>query len=329
VRRYIARSLLLGLLVVSWSLFGASHLVSASEGNAPLLRVAVMSDIHLQNLDLVARGKFVAALNDLAGLSPRPQVLVVNGDLGNGKASDYEALCNILQKKSHPAYTFFAIGNHEYYQAWYGKHGNFNPKGFPNEDTPSAAKERFLALTGERQVYYDRWVEGVHLIFLGSEGYDPTEPERMNDAELSKEQLAWLREKLREGARADRPIFVFLHQPLPGTVASSQPCCGGTFVKQHEELRRMLAQYPQVVLFSGHTHARLNTPGIFVRQGFTMVGSSSVYQPEREDGQPVGAEASEGLIADVYHDRVEIAGRDFAHGQWLPGVRFVVPLSRK
>ncbi|WP_281889918.1 hypothetical protein [Paenibacillus sp. YYML68] len=134
----------------------------------------------------------------------------------------------------------------------------------------------------------------------------------------------------KEAMTNGKPFFVFLHQPLPGTVSGSRVCCA-QHVAQHEELKRILAAYPQAVIFSGHTHWELKLPHTLVRDSFTMVNSSSVSHVWNDDGQggerELPPEESEGLFVDVFDDRIEIKGRDFYRQRWIPEARFIVPVG--
>ncbi|WP_165452663.1 metallophosphoesterase family protein [Paenibacillus thalictri] len=303
-------------LIGGW-LAGAGHAGAAE----PLLAFPVISDVHAQSFDELAAQKLQAALADLNEVNPQADALIVNGDLGDGSPRDYAALSRILQKTPHPRTLFFTIGNHEYYQAWHDQSGKWNMPAFPNGETEAASIRRFLQLTGEPTVYYDKWLNGYHFIFLGSERYRQSDSQMGEDAYLSAGQLEWLQERLQAGGEPAKPVFVFLHQPLPDTVSGSGAERG---VVQHRELAAILGRYPQVILFSGHTHARLGMAQTMVRDRFTMIGSSSVYEPYDDDGQrvPQKLRSSEGLYVEVYEDRVMLRGRDFTHQKWIPEVQF-------
>ena len=99
--------------------------------------------------------------------------------------------------------------------------------------------------------YHDHWIDGYHFIFLGTEvGLELF-------CSLSEAQLAWLDDKLSEEASSDKPVFLFLHQPLKDTVAGSLESQKWFGVTQDEELKAILAKYPQAILFTGHTHWEL------------------------------------------------------------------------
>lgn len=300
----------------------------------PLLAFPVISDIHVQSWHTESHEKFTAALSDLHNVGPDADLLVINGDLTNGMPADYAKLNELMKQTPHPRKVFCTIGNHEFYKAWFDAEGRWNPAAFPNGETEQASINRFLRFAGEREVYYDTKVKGYHFIFLGSERYRQSDPNNLEDAWLSPKQLGFLKASLKRGAADGKPIFVFLHQPLPYTVSGTSFCCvNNRAVVQHEELKNILSDYPQVILFSGHTHWELKLPGTLVRDKFAMVNSSSVVQPWTGNGQGgemlTGPDESEGLYVEVYKDKVEIKGRDFYRRRWIPEAQFTLPAGKK
>ncbi|MDQ6422745.1 metallophosphoesterase [Paenibacillus sp. LHD-117] len=181
---------------------------------------------------------------------------------------------------------------------------------------------RFLSETGTSAPYHDLWIGGYHFIFLG------TERSLVLYCSLSEEQLRWLDEKLKEGA-PDRPVFVFLHQPLKNTVAGSSEAQGWHGVVEDDELRAVLARHPEVILFTGHTHWELESRDAFFDGGGelpAMFGGASVAYlwndaDEHKDG-------SQGFFVDVYKDRVVVKGRDFGKAEWIDGARYELRYPR-
>ena len=201
-------------------------------------------------------------------MNPNLDALVINGDLGDGRSDDYAMLNSILQKYPLPKTVYYTLSNHEFYKAYY--------------------------------------IQGYHFIFLGSEQYRQSDPANYEDAWLSSAQLSWLQKKLQENYSPHRPMFVFLHQPLQGTVSGSVE----RGVVQQMELKQQLSLYPEVIFLSGHTHWELRLPTTLVRDVFTMVNSSSVSYPYDSNDRPIQETRSEGLVIDVYEDRVHIRVRE-------------------
>lgn len=182
----------------------------------------------------------------------------------------------------------YVLGNHDV--RWMG--------GF------ETAEDRFLSHTGMPGVYFDKWIDGYHFIYLGTEADDK------DSAYLSDKQLKWLEAKLAEGARKDKPIFLFVHQPLGNTVSMTKPEDSYQSDEvQDQKFKDIVGKYPQSVLTTGHVHDDIRLPGtLYNKQYFTMIRDGSIkYNPSytKEPG-------AQGLIFDIYADRVVINGRDFA-----------------
>jgi len=177
----------------------------------------------------------------------------------------------------------------------------------------------FEGTTGMRGSYHDHWIDGYHYIFLGTEQPHP------KDCDMSAEQLEWLDAKLSEHATLDHPLFLFLHQPLMDTVAGSLKEQGWYGVNQDAELKAVLANYPQVILFSGHTHWQLEAQHtMYDGAGHmpTMFNASSVGYLWTDQDEHL--EGSEGLHVEVYKDRVVVKGRNFVTSEWIEGAEFTV-----
>lgn len=180
---------------------------------------------------------------------------------------------------------------------------------------------RFADGTGEAAPYHDHWIGGYHFIFLGSESPHP------KDCDLSEAQLTWLQDRLAEEAASDRPIFIFLHQPVRDTVAGSMSEQGWYGVNQDAALKEVLSGYPQAILFTGHTHWQLEAERtMYDGQGVmpSMFNASSVaYLWTDQDEHLTG---SEGLQVEIYEDRVAVRGRDFVTRSWIADAEYTVNL---
>ncbi|TDF92346.1 metallophosphoesterase family protein [Paenibacillus piri] len=298
----------------------------------PLFGFSVLSDIHVEAWSGESQNKFANALADLQQAAPDSLALILNGDLTNGLPGDYLTLNSLLKENPHPQSVFASIGNHEFYKSWFKGSGSWSSDTFPNGETEQASIQRFLQFTGESSVYYQKKIQGFPFIFLGSEQYRQSNPDNAENAYLSQTQLDWLRQSLLNAQYTyglNRPIFVFLHQPLSDTVSGSECCINYRSVIQDKELRNILSAFPQVILFTSHSHMNLRLPKTFVQDLFTMVNTSSASDPWTSDSngayKPLGGNASEGLYVEVYpNSRVVIKGRDFANHAWIPEAQYTV-----
>ncbi len=263
----------------------------------------VISDIH------IGRGgksetKFEDVLAQINRIVPQYDAMASVGDLTNdGTASQYDTFMSIYNRYRQPgAEHLLTIGNHDYW-------------GYPR-----AVKSRrlFINKTGMPDIYYDKWINGYHFIVIGSEN-------KTVGGRLSGTQLKWLENRLAEHASPDKPIFVFFHQHIGGTVSGSD-LWGHT--RSHSQLYAALARYPQAVTFSGHSHYMLDDPRTIHQRHFTSVGTSSIRYPELEPGRLQGKHPSDdiaqGCIVYVTGDKVTVRRRDFHRNDWT-GEDWVIP----
>lgn len=329
---FTSRTLMFAMMTLSALITdGGPHHASAVDSAAPLpssssFSFTVMSDIHVQKWSKDSQDRFRTAMLDTAQAMPSSSVLIFNGDLGNGQPEDYEVLGQLMKELPQPEHVQYAIGNHEFYKAWTDVNGNWSEASFPNGETADDSVSRFLGFTGLEKPYYDKWVEGHHFIFLGSETYRQADPSIGESAWLSETQLQWLEQSLADQAEAGKPVFVFLHQPLPFTVAGSSIPINSNAVILHERVKEILGRYPQAILFTGHSHWELGLPDTLVRQGFTMVNTSSVQEPYNDQDVAYKPEdkKSEGLYVEVKEGAVHIKGRNFATGEWIPAADYII-----
>ncbi len=275
----------------------------------------VQSDIHITlDQNHVHNRHFANTLEDIKKISPDSIGLFINGDTGDSAdPQQYENAQEIIRNAGDAAPpVFFAIGNHDL--------------GF--DDTPYEIRlANFLKGTNNDAdtPYYDRWVAGLHFVFLGGE-------KPGCHAWLSEAQLGWLEETLAENRDPNRPIYVFLHQGMMDTVA-------GTFEYQHwhgvtqtAELAAILKKYPEVILFSGHSHWVMNslhTMKLRDENLPTIFNTSSggyLWDDEAEITHK-GITGSEGYYFYGYKNKVIARGRDFEAGKWIASAQFIVDYS--
>ncbi|WP_207650777.1 S-layer homology domain-containing protein [Sporobacter termitidis] len=269
--------------------------VTVNEGSGPLLSFDVISDTHMRSTSStdIYNQHLTGALADLHSVHPDSDVLIINGDLTDGgQSAQYDQLNAILGSAAHPP-IYFSAGNHDI----------FNYSDF------DAAKNMFMTKTGMTNNYYDFWLKEYHFIVLGSDEVAG------NTAVISDAQMDWLKTALSDGASPGKPIFVFLHQPLSNTVSGSDAMQD---VRPDAQMKNIFSQYPQAILFTGHTHSIFNEPTEFYSaQSCNMVNVPSTaylwYDPTYS--QP--GLGSQGLSVDVYADKVIIDGREFTRQEWL------------
>ena len=146
--------------------------------------------------------------------------------------------------------------------------------------------------------------------------------------------LAWLKERLAryKGAR----IFVFCHYPPSGYsgLADGQYYGWTSTATEDDELVSALLQTKNVILFTGHTHYRLNVEETYdsvniyrfnnSKAAFVHIPSNS--RPRDKNGNTV-EQYSEGYIVDVYEQGVVVRGVDFVSGEFMPDYEYVMSVD--
>lgn len=269
------------------------------------LAFAVLGDVH-GNTD-----SFQKTIKDLYTINPGMDALVLNGDtVDQGIEEQYDSVKKVLSKNKDllPKTIIRNIGNHEFFNYSEGANSPQQVQTFIN---------RYLEFSGEKKVYHDTWLKGYHFISLGSENSNSKTVNSIT-AFVSKEQQNWLKEKLAENYQKGKPIFVFLHQPLVFQFGDK------TYVgvEQSEQIKEILSQYPEVILFTSHTHKDLGNNSDEVNNPFTMihtgaVGYTIIFDKSSQGGMRREASYIKGLYIEVNGNKVVVKGRDIKEKQWI------------
>lgn len=264
------------------------------------LAFSVLGDIH-ENTD-----SFQEAIDDLYSINSYMDALVLNGDtVDQGIEKQYDSINKILSKNKEllPEKIIKNIGNHEFFDY---------DVGVNSAEQVQTFIKRYLQFSGEEKVYHDTWVNNYHLISLGSEdGNSDTINATM--ASISEEQQKWLKEKLAENYQKGKPIFVFLHQPLDfGNKAWGA-------AKQSADIIKIISKYPEVILFSSHTHRDLNESCVMLNQPFTTISTGAVHYTLFVDsnGERKREPFIKGLYIEVKGNTVVVKGRDVKEKKWI------------
>ncbi|MFC3885490.1 metallophosphoesterase family protein [Bacillus songklensis] len=269
------------------------------KGVKPNLIFPVISDVHIKSDSNKTLEKFIATLEQLNQVVPKQDAFVVVGDLtDNGFTAEYDKFMSAYNPRKQPkAVSLMAIGNHDY---WNGL-------------SVTDAQKRFLEKTGMQSIYYHKVIKGYHLIVLGTE-------DGKTEGTYSVKQIEWLGEQLRKASADDpnKPIFVFHHQPITGTIYGSE----WGFSENRDLFYNTLKEYPQVISFSGHTHYPLDDPRIIHQKDFTSIGTSTGAYLWLDSGRiqgevPEGADIlNQALIVEVYDNKVLFHRRDIHKNDW-------------
>lgn len=95
---------------------------------------------------------------------------------------------------------------------------------------------------------------------------------------IKDKKQEWLSSCLKEAAEKDRkrPFFVFQHPHLTDTVY-------GSINWGDDDIIAILTDYPQVIDFSGHSHAPINDPRSIHQKYFTSLGTGSLLYFELDE----------------------------------------------
>jgi len=280
----------------------------------------VVSDIHLRASEHeLFNQNFMAMLCDIAAGDEKAIGIFAVGDITDGgKAEQYEQF-HRLYRSATPLPPFYAaIGNHDLYNGSYEEKRDLFLQNMtlPNGKHPTS-------------LHYDFWSEGYHFVFLGSD----TSPIDGVKTYLSDKTLLWLDETLAEKRSISRPSFLFLHQSLYDTVAGSLCGQGWNGVAEEEGLRRVLAKYPEVVFFNGHSHWTMESernaclPSKSLPAIFNTASVAYLWTSERvREGEELCG--SQGYFVEVYADHISLRGRNFAKGEWIASAAYVLRLNQ-
>lgn len=281
----------------------------------PLLSFQVITDTHLTpNSSHAYNVNFERALQDIYAQAPASHAIMHVGDITeHGYNEEYRELMRIMNK--YHAYLpniHYTLGNHDVGV------GDFH-----------VSLKQFLSYTHSPAPYYDLWLKGYHFLFLG------TEEGLESFCTLSDTQLHWLEEKLQEQGdndqHSDRYTFIFLHQPLINTVAGSSEDQSFYGVQEDEQLREILRKYPNLILFTGHTHWEMEAKNTIYYdpispRGPVMLNVASTAYLWNDEHEPIVG--SQGYYVEVYEDQIKIRGRDFLRRKWIASAHFTIEIAR-
>ena len=269
----------------------------------------VISDLHIQSTFPTHISHLKMALRDMSSLSSNSSALFTTGDNTNRTTEAEFQLLNKIIEENKTEYTpniYYTIGNHDYmYLTNY-----------------EVALDLFKKYTKTESVFYSKTINNNKFIVLGSTS-------KVMEGKMSVFQLEWLEEELSTVNKNDS-TFIFLHQPLIDTVSGSLKTQMGQnwygFVEQSNKIKEIINNYPNVLLFSGHTHWTLDSvqPALYgnkEKASFVNCASVGYLWNDSDTNEP----GSEGIYVDVYEDYVFIKGREFLDRKWVSSTQLVFP----
>ena len=271
----------------------------------PVLRFMVVSDIHIKdNEDCVERERFAQAIQQAYKIAEssdsykKLDALYVVGDFANcGSEIQMRAAKKIIDENIRPeTLVRLTMASHE----WHDENGE------------AGARERFAKIFNLPCDTHEV-INGFHFIAVTTtRGCDFDEP-----------QQTFSRTALKAAAADDpkKPIFFFQHPHLSDTVY-------GSINWGEDALISILMNYPQVIDFSGHSHAPINDPRSIHQKYFTSLGTGTLSYFELDEFDrvygtipPDKAQAAQMLIVETDADnRVRIYPYDVLTDNFFPQV---------
>ena len=274
----------------------------------PAIRFCVCSDLHIkapgdeQTRRLRQVMETAYALSDAHPAYRSVDAFLFAGDLTNkGLPEQYRAFWDTVQSALRPG-TEVLCCIPRYHDNWeFGKGGEKTGLG------------HFQTITGLTPDTHQK-IGGLHFISVS------TRPDK--DGYYSAKQKRWLKRSLKEAQidTPDAPVFFMQHEHVRDTVYGSSFFDGWGLT----HFRRILARYPNVVHFSGHSHYPLNDPRSVWQGDFTAVGTGALsyaeftVRHERTVHPPQCETISQGWIVEVDRkNTMVLRGYDFLSGTCL------------
>lgn len=223
----------------------------------PVMRMIVCSDIHCKENESAEPERFKKGVKEAYAYAestsyPRIDAIFTVGDFANrGMLEQMKIYKSCLDETLHnETVSILTMASHEYMCDGY-----------------DGALKRFDSVYNQQPDTHTV-VNGFHCIAVTTEG----------GCSIGDKKQLWLSEELKKAAAADanKPIFVFQHPHLSDTVY-------GSINWGDDDIYSILMDYPQVIDFSGHSHAPINDPRSVYQKHFTCFGTGSMSYFELDE----------------------------------------------
>ncbi len=251
-----------------------------------LFAIAHLSDLHLGGPPH-ARARADLVVGHVLALDPRPDVLLVTGDIADhGLPEEYDAACQVLDRWPGPI--LVGTGNHDVREAFADRLSD-----------------------GRRGERLDQVLETPRARFLMLDSLVAAPPgERIDHGELADISLSWLDDQL---AADDRPAFVCLHHP---PVEIGVGLMDPIMLREPERLAEVLTRHPHhLATLVGHAHTQ--AASAFAGRPLLIGGGVASTVPLDAEPYPLIWEAGPPTIA-LHHLHGD--GRLTTHWRALPFV---------
>ncbi len=289
-------------------------------------RATVVSDIHIDiknpGLRLI-KYIFVRSLK-LTEKDNIDAYITVGDNTSRGTEINWKITRDCFKKANIRTPIIMTVGNHD---CWADKCKD------EGEAEYNAAMEEYFSSAEEimgtklDKIYFSRTINGYKTISLGNESDAGCE------ANISDEQIEWLKKELSDGTKDGKPVFVFCHQSLNGRHGLPRtwdkiekpdrtPDEGGVGEKS-DEIAEILKSFKNVFYFSGHSHMGLCGEYMQKKEGYSSLyeedGLHLINLPSLNCGNHHGEINSIGYGAEiqVFEDTVRIVPRNYVTGKYI------------
>ena len=213
-----------------------------------LLNVAMLSDTHIEEKELLRKGFLIEGLKNLENFESPVDGVIHCGDITNYADEASLAIYYDIIKEYSPAPVITCAGNHDI-----GHAGDRDVTDITREQ----ARENYIKYQSEysgiemQGNYFSTEINGYKFIVIGDECIDGGHWDAIS---MTDEEIAFLDSELAEGTAEGKPVFVCSHWPFDGVNGEDTVWDGSGIETEEYDLRPILEKYKNVFWISGHMH---------------------------------------------------------------------------
>lgn len=250
------------------------YVVETIEANSKgYIKVGIISDAQLPQEEKNLYGwDYATVMNGADHLikalkyykSQNVDMIVFNGDVVNatGDYAAYSAYNKILdyvygEDRAEAPHIIYPMGNHEFYGG-NQEHNFYKSTGLPLNTRTIVNGYSFISISNSKLEKGDEEL---------AESNDT-----LADGTYNEKRIEFLKEQLAAANTEDpnKPIFVFIHMPISNIVNG-----GHWATPQYEEIYSILKEYPQAVVFTGHSHYCMSDERAIMQKDFTVINTGT------------------------------------------------------
>jgi predicted phosphodiesterase len=294
----------------------AKKIDAAPDEGEALAKFVVVSDIHLDESYQPYVDRTRGMFEDIAEFCPDNDAIIIVGDItDNGTPEQYALLAKLAEASGfkYPDDFVLVIGNHDQYDSTQGASEVSNLTDLFREQA---------GISDQPHPYYERTINGVHLIVMGPDSFPD---EHWDHFGISDEEITWMDGLIDADLEAGQLSFVFMHEPLYKTVRNTEP---GDFGHEwslsdedNDNLHDCLKKHPNVIFFTGHTHALPDTVQLEGEEPL-YVGTGSIgycVDDDTDDSSGAGDISTYGSLGwevTVWESCIRFRMRDFLNREY-------------